>query len=153
RLVLLLIAEARHYDILIVSGMKIIPLVAVPVALLFGKRCIIRLESSCEIDEPLSKETLKRINKAMSWIMQGALTWMQRKMLLRADRIVAISDILHRSLLALGVSEARISRIPNAIDLRRFHPVSSGQRARLRAELGLPPHATLVLFAARLSRA
>ncbi len=153
RLALLLIAEAPRYDILIVSGMKIIPLVAVPIALLFGKRCIIRLESAGEINEPLSKETLRHINKGMSWIMQSLLTRMQRSMLLRADRVVAISDFLHRSLLAVGVSESRISRIPNAIDLRRFHPVSIKQRDCLRAELGLPAHATLVLFAARLSRA
>jgi glycosyltransferase involved in cell wall biosynthesis len=153
RLALLLVREARHYDILIISGMKIIPLAAIPVALLLGKRCVVRLESTAEIDEPISRQSLRSMNGAAVDLLQRLSAWIQRKMLVRADRVVAISDVLHQSLLGIGVPEWKISQIPNAIDLSRFHPVSWQQRNRLRAELGLPQEATVLLFAARLSRA
>ncbi|HEY6482224.1 MAG TPA: glycosyltransferase family 4 protein [Steroidobacteraceae bacterium] len=153
RLTFMLIHEARCYDVLIVSGMKIIPLAAVPIAALFGKRCIIRIESTAELQEPVSRQSLRSMHGGLSRALQNVSAWLQRKMLLHADRVVAISDVVHRRLLRMGLPEEKISQIPNAIDLSQFHPVSRAERDRLRAELSLPHGATILLFAARLSRA
>jgi len=56
-------------------------------------------------------------------------------------------------LLRLGVAPARIARIANGIDLRRFQPASPEERAKLREQMSLAQTATVVLFAGRLSRA
>jgi PAS domain S-box-containing protein len=77
----------------------------------------------------------------------------QRSILSHADRIIAPSMELERILLARRMPSAKLIRIPNAVDLQSFHPVSAEERLRLREKLGLPTYSTLVLFAARLSRA
>ncbi|MFL6604126.1 MAG: glycosyltransferase family 4 protein [Steroidobacteraceae bacterium] len=152
RLALILLSESGRYDVVIVSGLKIIPLAAIPVCRLLGKRCIIRIESTFELAEPLSAESLRSMGHA-GWLLHGILRRTQRYVLSRAEPVVAISREVENMLLRLGVSPARIARIPNGIDLRRFQPASPDERAMLRARLGLPETATLVLFAGRLSRA
>jgi PAS domain S-box-containing protein len=153
RLAFLLIREAPRYDLLIVSGMKVIPLVAVPVARLLGKRCIVRVESTYEIVEPVSAQSLTGMGFLSGSSLQLLLGHLQRRILSRADRIIAPSMELERILLARRMPAAKIIRIPNAVDLQSYHPVGADEVIRLRAELGLPAHSTLMLFAARLSRA
>src|SRR5260370_32233613 len=58
RLAFILLSEAGRYDVVIISGLKIIPLVAIPVTRLLGKRCIIRIESTFELAQPLSADSL-----------------------------------------------------------------------------------------------
>jgi PAS domain S-box-containing protein len=153
RMAFLLIRESSRYDLLIVSGMKVIPLVAVPVARLLGKRCVVRVESTYEIVEPVSAQSLTGMSFLSGSSLRLLLGHLQRRILSRADRIIAPSMELERILLARRMPAGKIIRIPNAVDLQSYHPVDSEERIRLRAELGLPRHATLLLFAARLSRA
>jgi len=152
RLAFILLSESGHYDVVIISGLKIIPLAAIPVCRLLGKRCIIRIESTFELAEPLSAESRHSMGRA-GRLLHGVLARTQRYVLSRAEPVVAISREVENMLLRLGVAPARIARIPNGIDLSRFHPASPDERALLRAQLSLPQTATLVLFAGRLSRA
>jgi glycosyltransferase involved in cell wall biosynthesis len=71
----------------------------------------------------------------------------QQATLRRADRIVALSAGIHEALCAAGVPETHIARIPNGVDVTRFHPRSPAdpERAALRRELGLPSSGTLLL--------
>jgi glycosyltransferase involved in cell wall biosynthesis len=152
RLAFILLSESGRYDVVIVSGLKVIPLAAIPVCRLLGKRCIIRIESTFELAEPLSAESLRSMGHA-GRLLHGVLERTQRYVLSRAEPVVAISREVEDMLLRLGVAPARIARIANGIDLRRFQPASPDERAKLREQLALPPMATLLLFAGRLSRA
>ncbi len=152
RLAFILLRESRRYDVIIVSGIKVIPLVAVPVSLLLGKRCILRVESTCELREPVSAESVAGMSIAGRFLHRISER-IQRFMLTHADRVIATSGELKEMTTDVGVSADRISMIANAVDLRRFHPVPPEEKARLRRQLHLPRTATLVLFAARLSRA
>ena len=152
RLAYILLREARRYDVVIVSGIKVIPLVAVPLALLLKKRCIIRVESTAELREPLSAESVSAMS-LFGRLLHPISERCQRLMLSHADRVIATSGELQELTLEAGVPAGRISMIANAVDLQRFHPVSAQEKARLRRQLQLPRNATLVLFAARLSRA
>jgi glycosyltransferase involved in cell wall biosynthesis len=49
-----------------------------------------------------------------------------------------------------GVSSDRVTYVPVGVDTERFHPL--GNRADLRAELGLPTEALVLLYVGRLSR-
>jgi glycosyltransferase involved in cell wall biosynthesis len=152
RLALLLLRERQRFDVLIVSGVKIIPLVVVPVCLLTGKRCILRAESFFELHESVSAESLRSM--AMSGRGIGRLAgFVRRAMLRRADFVIAISDQIRAQLIDSGVAPARIRQIPNAVDTDRFHPVTAGERHRLRLGFGLPADKTLLIFSGRLSRA
>ncbi|MEZ0395268.1 MAG: glycosyltransferase [Anaerolineales bacterium] len=62
--------------------------------------------------------------------------------------IVCCAEAARRTHAALGYDPARLTVIPNGIDLERFRP-DPAARARLRAELGLPAETPLIGMAAR----
>jgi glycosyltransferase involved in cell wall biosynthesis len=71
----------------------------------------------------------------------------------KADAVIAISLEIRTALLSRGVSATRIHDIPNAVDLKKFRPISAEEKLRLCAKLQLPRDKTLVIYAGRLSRA
>ena len=74
-----------------------------------------------------------------------------RLLLLRQniDAFIAISEEIERELEQTGVGGERRFRIPNGVDTTRFAPLDPGEKAKLRAKLGLP-HGPLALFTGRL---
>ncbi len=152
RLARILFAERDRYDLVLISGMKIIPLVAVPLCALMGKRCVVRVESSFEIREPVSAASLTGGGGFLRRATPNVLGRWQRLMLRLSDRVVVISDEIFE-LLREGKGEISLARIPNAVDLERFKPVSRAERDELRARMNLPRDRTLIVFAGRLSRA
>jgi glycosyltransferase involved in cell wall biosynthesis len=153
RLLVLLTRDRKQFDVLIVSGVKVIPLVVVPLCRLTGKRCILRAESFFELHEAVSAESLETMNP-LSGRGIGAIAGRLRSLMIRhADYVIAISAQIHAQLLERGVAERRIRQIPNAVDTEKFHPVTPTERQRLRAEHGLPQGKILCVFSGRLSRA
>jgi glycosyltransferase involved in cell wall biosynthesis len=153
KLVAMLIAEARRFDIIVISGMKIIPLAAVPVCRLLRKRCIIRVESPFEIVEPISAESLGSMSGVFGRLLSRLLRRIQTAALSRADAVIAISADMVQLLSDCGVAPARIVPIPNGIDLARFASLGERERDDLRRKLGIAADATMVLYTGRLSRA
>ena len=153
RLVFLLLTESSQYDVAIVSGMKIIPLAAVPITRLLGKKCVIRVESPFEIVEPISSESLGMMNKARGRILGGVLKLLQRRAIARTDCVVAISDDIAKLLRQFDRPPSRIENIPNAADLELYKPVAADERQRLRSRLGFPIGRTIALYVGRMSRA
>jgi glycosyltransferase involved in cell wall biosynthesis len=148
----ILFAERDRYDLVLISGMKIIPLAVVPLCVLLRKRCVVRVESSFEIREPMSAASLNGPGGFLRRATAKILGRLQRLMLRLSDRVVVISDEI-LDLLRQGKGEISLARIPNAVDLERFKPVSSSEKDELRGRLHLPRDRTLVVFAGRLSRA
>jgi glycosyltransferase involved in cell wall biosynthesis len=142
RLALLLLREAGRYDIIVVSGAKVMPMIVVPVCALTRRKCILRVESFFELKEAVSAESLRD--------MSG---FSARTLVRSIDAVIAISAEIRAALLARRVAADRIHDIPNAVDLKKFHPVAADEKLRLRAKLGLPSDKTLVIYAGRLSRA
>jgi glycosyltransferase involved in cell wall biosynthesis len=69
-----------------------------------------------------------------------------------ADAFACISRDIERETLACGVPRERVWYLPNAIDMSHFRPAESGERDRVRRELGLPLDRVICLFVGRLSR-
>lgn len=153
RLALLLISERNNYDIVVVSGMKTIPITAVPVCRLLGKQCVVRVESPFEMVEPISAESLDMMNGLLGRILSTVLKRMQRSVLRHAHCVVAISQDIADRLLRFDRPPVRIARIANAVDLTKFKPVAAEERESLRRRLGFPDGRTIVLYVGRLSRA
>lgn len=153
KLMTLLVTAKSRYDLVIISGMKTIPLGAAPLCRLLGKKCIIRIESPFEIAEPISAESLALMNRYIGGLFSRVLMRAQQLALKRSDRVIAISDDIQQRLLRLHYPQAHIARIPNAIDLKRFTPADAAERLLLRQRLGFPPNRTILLYAGRLSRA
>jgi glycosyltransferase involved in cell wall biosynthesis len=70
----------------------------------------------------------------------------------RADAVACISHALEREARGAGVPDDRIYFLPNAVDLTRFRPPGSDERAELRRQLSLAPADVVCLFIGRLSR-
>lgn len=63
------------------------------------------------------------------------------------DRVVVSSTAMLQELESFGVKSSKIEVIPNGVDVNRFHPVlDKVERTRLRKQLGLDPHAEVVVF-------
>jgi glycosyltransferase involved in cell wall biosynthesis len=153
RLALLLLKEAGRYDIVVVSGAKVMPMIVVPVCLLARKRCILRVESFFELKEAVSAESLRDMSRFSARALVRGIDGLRLYLMRKADAVIAISLEIRTALLSRGVSATRIHDIPNAVDLKKFRPISAEEKLRLCAKLQLPRDKTLVIYAGRLSRA
>jgi glycosyltransferase involved in cell wall biosynthesis len=147
-----LMRTARHYDVLVVSGVKAILLPPLFVALLFGKRLFVRVDATAEIEHAITPESLHRMGLQADSRLVRAWSQARRWMLSRAEGVVALSTDVRAALLRQEIPATRIFDIPNGIDMTRCCPVSSSQQAVLRAKLGLPT-GPLFAYVGRLSRA
>lgn len=153
RLLLLLVREVGRYDVLVVSGVKVMPLVVVPLCLFARKQCILRVESYFELQETISAQSLQAMQGSFGRLLARSVDGVRTLAMRRAGHIVAISTEIRNALLQRGVPRERIAQIPNAVDLNTFKPVAAEERLRLRTELKLPRNRTLAIFLGRLSRA
>jgi glycosyltransferase involved in cell wall biosynthesis len=153
RLAAIMVGDARRFDVVVMSGAKIMPLVVVPLCGLLGKRCIVRVESFFELHEAVSAESLQSMSRLSGRGLSAGANAVRGFMLRRADAVIAISSQIRAQLIERGVAESRIREIPNAVDTEKFRPVTLDEKRRLRARLGLPHGKTLLIFSGRLSRA
>lgn len=78
------------------------------------------------------------------------LTRAQRAVLGRVRRFVAVSNFTAAQWVSAGIPEDRVSVIHNGVDVDRFQPLTDGERATRRRQLGIDPAARVVLYAGRL---
>ena len=152
RLARLLMREAPQFDLVIVSGMKIIPLAAVPVCRMLGKKTIVRIESPFEILQPISSESLNTMHGPVGRLLQHALKRLQAAVLRRATCVVAISTEIAALLTRPELRHERVVKIPNAVDVERFKPVSAAAKSALRAQLGMPASKSVLVNVGRVTR-
>lgn len=70
----------------------------------------------------------------------------------RADAYAALSEEIERLLVADGGCQGRIVRIPNGVDVDRFHPPSLEERRAARERLGIGPEDFVVVACGALIR-
>lgn len=76
---------------------------------------------------------------------------MRRLLLKRTPRVVVPSTGLQRlAKESWGIREERLSLVPNGVDVDTFRPLGESARLEMRAELGTPPEARVVLSVAGL---
>jgi glycosyltransferase involved in cell wall biosynthesis len=153
RLFWLLLKDARRYDVVIVSGVKFMPFIVVPLCALLGKKCILRVESYFELHEAISTESLQTMGSLRGRLLFRLLESARRPFLRRTDAIIAISAQIHEELIKRGVSPNRIVSVPNGVSLDKYRPWNAHERLQLRSRLSLPLDRILVLYSGRLSRA
>lgn len=153
RLTWILVTQARRYDIVIVSGAKIMPLVVIPLCGILRKKCILRVESYFELHEPISTESMRTMGQRRGRFLLGLLEKLRNRGLHGAHAVIAISSQIKDELLKRGVAPAKIVPLPNGVSLRKFRPAAHAERRELRQRLSLPDNRLIVLYAGRLSRA
>ncbi|MGA2564631.1 MAG: glycosyltransferase family 4 protein [Steroidobacteraceae bacterium] len=153
RLLWLLLKDARRYDVVIVSGVKVMPFIVVPLCAALGKKCILRAESYFELHETISTESLRTMGALRGRLLFLLIEGARRPLLRRADAVIAISAQIHEELIKRGVAPDRIVSVSNGVSLDRYRPLNAQERLLLRSRLSLPRDRTLVLYSGRLARA
>jgi glycosyltransferase involved in cell wall biosynthesis len=142
----------RQYDLIFVSGFRVVGVTAVLLAKLLGKKVILKADSLGEMSGDFFAGGLARFGLRPGSLPFRAFLGLRNRILRRADRFVAISTVVADELRAHGVSAEQIKRIPNSVDNGRFHPVSEQKKLALRRQLGLPVAAQIVIYTGRLVR-
>ena len=147
RVIAYLLWHGRRYDVIHTFGVGPVGLAAVIAGRLIGRPVILRGASPGAyqqgdhpgIQPPLYTRLLRR------YVLTPGL-W--RRVLAQAAARIAISQQIEAELDQLGLPA---HRIPNGIDVARWHPAESdAARAALRASLGIPPDVFAVMFTGRL---
>lgn len=154
RLLWILSKDAARYDVVLVSGAKIMPLVVIPLCAVLRKKCVLRVESYFELHETISTESMRTMGSRRGRFLFSLLENVRNRALRKAHAVIAISAQINAELLKRGVDPAKIVALPNGVSLRKFRPVSAAERSALRARLSLPDDGRpVVLYAGRMARA
>ena len=100
---------------------------------LLGKRLVIQT-------------TLFGSDDGYSYLRSHKFGRLRMRILSRIDALLAISRPLVDSFIACGFPERKIKYIPQGVDRARFAPIDRSQRPGIRASLGLPEEAGVVVF-------
>jgi glycosyltransferase involved in cell wall biosynthesis len=122
--------HGRRFQIVNVHGFSRKSILIHRLARVFGKRFVLTLQTGAH-DEPAGARALgPRAFHAYA----------------DADLVISVSPSLARAYVAGGLPEAKLRRVSNAVDVRRFHPALPAEKTAIRRELGLPAERPIVLF-------
>ena len=146
-----LILMRSDYDVIYVCGIRTLGLVAVMIALLLGKRCVLRAESRGEVSGAFVWEKPDgRVNSFLKLLAMGPIL-LRNLILKRADSFLSIAPVIRDEYESCGIPQEKIVDIPNGIDVMRFSPVAADAKSALRRKLGLP-EGRLFAYTGKLNR-
>jgi glycosyltransferase involved in cell wall biosynthesis len=79
-----------------------------------------------EVNSPLADEEARYRGLRFGWLAR----WMERRIVRRADYVIAVSEGVRKHVLHLGAPPERVLLLPNAVDPRLFHPARDGKEVR-----------------------
>ncbi len=139
-----------QYDLIFVSGFRVLGIAAVLIGKFFGKPCILKADSLGEMSGDFFADGLAKLNLPPSSFPFRTFLRLRNKILKQAKVFVAISTEVSKELATHGVNEGAIQVIPNSVDTNRFRPISYNEKLEFRRKLGIPKKAIVVTFTGRL---
>jgi glycosyltransferase involved in cell wall biosynthesis len=142
--------QAGRHDVLVVRGTRVLGLPGLVAARARGRAIVMQPE----INGELSGEAFtwgKPWAAGAAGRAVRALAALRNRWLRDADAFVAMSSPIQAEMLAAGVPAGRVRVLPHGVDTERFRPPGGGERATLRARLGLPD-GLLAVYSGRLLR-
>lgn len=145
-----LVKLRRRYDVIFVSGFRVLGIAAVLISCALGKRCILKADSLGEMSGDFFAAGLAKLHlRPSSFVVRHFLRWRDH-LLKRASGFVAISSAVAKELITQGVNPDSVHRIPNSVDTDRFCPVKPFEKLERRQKLGLPETDVILIFTGRL---
>jgi glycosyltransferase involved in cell wall biosynthesis/folate-dependent phosphoribosylglycinamide formyltransferase PurN len=145
-----LIRLRSEFDLVYVSGFRIIGIVAVPLCRLLGKRVVLKADSQGEMSGAFFANGLARVRMRPESLPFRTFLSARNRLLRSADAFVAITEGIVDELRDAGVDMSKVRRIPNAVDTSRFRPAAAGERLACRSALDLPESDPIVVYTGRL---
>jgi glycosyltransferase involved in cell wall biosynthesis len=143
--------ERKGYDVIVVCDFRILGLLGILAARLFGKTCVLRAESCGEMDGSYATRHSHQPSRTKQRLINLAL-WLRNLVLMRTDLFLSISSIITNEFRRAGVDSAAIVQIPNAIDLTNFAPATPEERQTARQALGIECRQRCFIYTGRLAR-
>jgi len=145
-----LIRLRRQYDVLFVSGFRIIGATAVLIGKLFGKPCVLKADSQGEMSGEFFRAGLGAFGLSWAWRPFRVLLRLRNLVLRRAEAFVAITSGGARELTDGGVAVDAVRMIPNSVDTALFCPVTEREKIALRQKLQIPHASRVFVYTGRL---
>ena len=145
-----LVRLRNQYDLIFVSGYRIIGLTAILVGKLFRKPVVLKADSQGEMSGVFFESGLKKIRLSNTALFFRWFLALRNLILKKANAFSAISPDIASEWLSSGVPANMIHLIPNGVDTTRFAPVEPRQKSSLREKLKLPQNAKITIFTGRL---
>jgi len=140
-----------QYDLILVSGFRVIGMAAVLMSKLLRKKCLLKADNNGEMSGEFFRGGLEKSGWSASAPWFKIVLKLRDPLLRGADGFIAISSQIAKEFSASGVRPAsKIHRIPNSVDTTLFRPVSRQEKSELRQRLGIPPKDVLVIYTGRL---
>ncbi|TFH41573.1 MAG: glycosyltransferase family 1 protein, partial [Lysobacterales bacterium] len=146
----MLLRLRREYDVIFVSGFRIVGLSAVLAARLLGKAIVLKADSQGEMSGAFFTAGLSRAGISPSSPPFRLFLRARNAVLRRADAFVAITPDVAAEFADAGIMSARIRMVPNGVDTLRFRPLDPAGRVALRRKLKIDPGAPVAVYTGRL---
>lgn len=145
-----LIRLRRRYDVIFVSGFRIIGVSAVLIGKLCRKAIVLKADSQGEMSGEFFRHGLAKLRLSPASFPFSQFLLARNRILRRADAFASITTDTAKEMIAAGVNPRAIHSIPNGVDTARFFPVDELRQNALRAELGLSHANKIVIYTGRL---
>jgi glycosyltransferase involved in cell wall biosynthesis len=146
-----LLRLAICYDVILVSGFRILGLPAVLAGKLLNKKCILKADNNGEMSGEYFKGGLAKVGLRPQSAGFRMYLGLRNRILRFADGYVAISADIKRELQYYGAAAShKIYPIPNSVNADLFCPVNEQEKKALRCRLNLPDGDPLAAFSGRL---
>jgi glycosyltransferase involved in cell wall biosynthesis len=145
-----LIRLRDQYDLIFVSGYRIIGLAAVLAGKLLRKPVILKADSQGEMTGDFFESGLKKFGISHTSLPFRLFLGFRNAILKKADAFSAISPDIASEWTSSGIPLEQVHLIPNSVDTTRFTPVDPSQKTLLRQRLGLPESAIIAIYTGRL---
>ena len=145
-----LIKLRNQYDLIFVSGYRIIGLAAVLVGKLLKKQVVLKADSQGEMTGDFFESGLKKFSVSKSSFLFRSFIGFRNVILKKADAFSAISTEIASEWISSGIPSERVHLIPNCVDTNRFFPVNSNQKISLRNKLNIPQDSKVCIYTGRL---
>lgn len=141
----------REFDLIFVSGPRVIGISAILVSKIFGKVCVLKSDNNGEMSGKFFSGGLLKYGLNEEFLPFKIALSVRNRLLRNAHAFVAISKEIEAEISYYGgVPTSKIIYIPNSVNIRVFHPVPKSEKETLRQSLGLPTNLTLVTYTGRL---
>lgn len=134
-----LLALRNRYDVILVSGLRLLSIPGIIAAKLLGKKCVLRAASCGELSGAFIWDSPHLQGKNIRVEFYKFLIGIRNRLFLKADGFLAISHAIEEEYLNCAVPASKIATINNGTDTDRFKPVAYPEKKILRNKLGLPP--------------
>jgi glycosyltransferase involved in cell wall biosynthesis len=133
-----LIGLRKEYDLILVSGLRLLSFPALFISRILRKKCVLRAASCGELSGAFIWESPHLQGGKKTASIFKLIISIRNSFFLKADGFLAISKAVEQEYLDCGVPRSKIDTVNNGTDTDKYQAVSADEKAQLREKLGFP---------------